>query len=82
MADNDENVDASSEISSDVAAETSQETSEAAATANTASTDEAVAEVAADEHKAGDACVCPDGRAGTLHLYEAGFVCIPNHDQA
>lgn len=32
--------------------------------------------------RAGDACTCPDGRAGTVHQYDAGLVCIPNHDQA
>jgi hypothetical protein len=33
--------------------------------------------------KAGDACVCPDGRPGTLWSDGAdGFVCLPNHDQS
>ena len=31
--------------------------------------------------RAGDACVCPDGRTGTVHKFDAGFVCIPNHEQ-
>lgn len=28
--------------------------------------------------KAGDACTCPDGRAGTVHRFDAGLICIPN----
>ena len=40
------------------------------------------AEVAADGPRAGDSCKCPDGRTGTLHQFDADFVCIPNHDQA
>jgi hypothetical protein len=31
--------------------------------------------------RAGDECICPDGRKGTVHSFDAGFVCIPNHDQ-
>ena len=31
--------------------------------------------------KAGDTCVCPDGRTGTVHSYDEGFICIPNADQ-
>src|SRR4051812_34866368 len=31
--------------------------------------------------RTGDACICPDGRKGTVHSFDAGFVCIPNHDQ-
>jgi hypothetical protein len=29
----------------------------------------------------GDACICPDGRKGTVHSFDAGLICIPNHDQ-
>jgi len=29
----------------------------------------------------GDECVCPDGRKGTVHSFDAGLICIPNHDQ-
>jgi hypothetical protein len=29
----------------------------------------------------GDECVCPDGRKGTVHRFDEGLVCIPNHDQ-
>jgi hypothetical protein len=32
--------------------------------------------------RAGDACTCPDGRKGTVHQYDAGLICIPNHDQS
>jgi len=31
--------------------------------------------------RAGDACICPDGRNGTVHQYDAGLICIPNQDQ-
>jgi hypothetical protein len=31
--------------------------------------------------RSGDACKCPDGRKGTVHSFDAGFVCIPNADQ-
>ena len=31
--------------------------------------------------KAGDSCVCPDGRTGTVHSYDEGLICIPNADQ-
>jgi hypothetical protein len=30
---------------------------------------------------AGDACVCPDGRKGTVHKFDQGLICIPNADQ-
>jgi len=29
----------------------------------------------------GDQCTCPDGRKGTVHKFDEGLVCIPNHDQ-
>jgi membrane protein involved in colicin uptake len=29
----------------------------------------------------GDECTCPDGRKGTVHKFDEGLVCIPNHDQ-
>jgi hypothetical protein len=32
--------------------------------------------------KAGDACVCPDGRKGTIHSYDAGLLCVPNENQS
>ena len=31
--------------------------------------------------RAGDECVCPDGRKGTVHSFDAGLICIPNHEQ-
>ena len=30
---------------------------------------------------AGGECICPDGRKGTVHKFDEGLVCIPNHDQ-
>jgi len=29
----------------------------------------------------GEQCICPDGRTGTVHKFDEGLVCIPNHDQ-
>jgi hypothetical protein len=29
----------------------------------------------------GDECTCPDGRKGTVHKFDEGLVCIPNHEQ-
>src|SRR4051812_44662099 len=31
--------------------------------------------------RAGDECTCPDGRKGTVHKFDTGLVCIPNHEQ-
>ena len=31
--------------------------------------------------RAGDECLAPDGRKGTVHSFDSGLVCIPNHDQ-
>ena len=31
--------------------------------------------------RAGDQCICPDGRKGTVHSFDAGLICIPNADQ-
>lgn len=39
---------------------------------------EAPAPEVAPEQKAGDACTCPDGRAGTLHDQDGTLVCLPN----
>jgi hypothetical protein len=33
---------------------------------------------AAEQPKAGDPCTCPDGRAGTLHSFDEGLICLPN----
>jgi hypothetical protein len=30
----------------------------------------------------GEQCECPDGRKGTVHKFDEGLVCIPNHDQS
>jgi hypothetical protein len=33
--------------------------------------------------RAGEPCICPDGRKGTVQKFEGvGMVCIPNHDQS
>jgi hypothetical protein len=32
--------------------------------------------------RAGDECICPDGRKGTVHKFDEGLVCIPNHEQS
>jgi hypothetical protein len=29
----------------------------------------------------GGECICPDGRKGTIHSFDAGLVCIPNDNQ-
>jgi hypothetical protein len=34
-----------------------------------------------EKGKAGEECICPDGRKGTIHSFDAGLVCIPNADQ-
>ena len=31
--------------------------------------------------RAGDSCVCPDGRVGTVHGFDMGLICIPNQTQ-
>jgi len=31
--------------------------------------------------RAGEECICPDGRKGTVHKFDEGLVCIPNADQ-
>jgi hypothetical protein len=34
-----------------------------------------------EKGQAGGECICPDGRKGTIHSFDAGLVCIPNADQ-
>jgi hypothetical protein len=34
-----------------------------------------------DKGQSGGECICPDGRKGTIHSFDAGLVCIPNEDQ-
>jgi hypothetical protein len=34
-----------------------------------------------EKGQAGGECICPDGRKGTIHTFDAGLVCIPNEDQ-
>jgi hypothetical protein len=97
MSDEQENVDAGSETSgetadtaqADVAAETSASDEGADAGGPAAQTEPAVPDANESrtgfaEHglRAGDQCICPDGRKGTVHSFDAGFVCIPNHDQS
>jgi hypothetical protein len=58
----------------------------AAQSADTADTPAAVTDASrtgfADKGlRAGDACVCPDGRTGTVHQYDAGLICMPNETQ-
>jgi hypothetical protein len=79
MSDEQENVDAGSENSG--------ETTEATQVSSTDTTTDAVQTDTnvdnageAAEPKAGDACTCPDGRAGTLQTgdQEGQLVCLPN----
>jgi hypothetical protein len=35
-----------------------------------------------DKGQPGGECICPDGRKGTIHSFDAGLVCIPNEDQS
>lgn len=75
-----QNVEAGSETSGDQTVETSQEET---STDTAAETTENSVETAQDaggavEQKAGDACTCPDGRAGTLHDQDGTLVCLPN----
>ena len=65
MSDEQEHVDAGSEVS--------RETSE---TVNTDTVGKDAGEGA--EPKAGDPCTCPDGRTGTLSDQEGQLVCLPN----
>ena len=81
-------VDAGSENSGETAA---VDTAQADTTAtDTSATDTAQAtDASADAGgapsettvKAGDTCTCPDGRTGTVHVYDEGLICIPNADQ-
>jgi hypothetical protein len=77
--DEQENVNAGSETSGETA-DTAQ--ADTADTSDTAQAD-AGAESAggAAEPKVGDTCTCPDGRAGTIHSYDEGLICIPNQTQ-
>jgi len=83
------NVEAGSETSGETAAvdtaqvDTTSTDTSATETAPADTDASADAGGAADETsvKVGDSCVCPDGRTGTVHSYDEGFVCIPNVDQ-
>jgi hypothetical protein len=95
MSDEKENVDAGSEPSSvktpaveeTPAVETPEVPAQAEAPADAGGVPEPTPEDAsrtgyADKGlRAGDACVCPDGRTGTVHQYDAGLICMPNQDQ-
>jgi hypothetical protein len=82
----DTNVEAGSETSGETAAvDTAQADT---ASTDTSATDTAQADTAASADagdvatpKVGDSCKCPDGRAGTVHSYDTGLICIPNADQ-
>jgi hypothetical protein len=84
-------VDAGSETSGEQAVDTTATAQADATTAtDTSATDTAQAtDASADAGgassettvKAGDSCVCPDGRTGTVHSYDEGLICIPNADQ-
>jgi hypothetical protein len=58
------------------AAEPTPETEAPAPNADASRTD-----FAAKGLHAGDECICPDGRKGTVHSFDAGLICIPNADQ-
>jgi len=91
MSDEQEKVDAGSETSSVEAP--AAETPEVPAQAETPADAEVAAEKTPEASdasrtgyaekglRAGDACICPDGRGGTVHQYDAGLICIPNQDQ-
>jgi hypothetical protein len=78
-------VDAGSENSGETAAvETAQADTTATDTSATETTDASADAGGASSEttvKAGDSCVCPDGRTGTVHSYDEGLICIPNADQ-
>jgi hypothetical protein len=57
-----------------------EETSSSETSGETAS-DESRTGYADKGLRAGDECVCPDGRKGTVHSFDAGLICIPNADQ-
>ncbi|HEX3721244.1 MAG TPA: hypothetical protein VHV31_00540 [Nitrolancea sp.] len=89
------NVDAGSENSGEPAASETVQTDtsdqDAGGSADVEQTQEAVVEetpstesrtgFAEPGQKAGDECICPDGRKGTVHSFDAGLICIPNADQ-
>jgi hypothetical protein len=78
-------VDAGSENSGETAAvDTAQADTTATDTSATETTDASADAGGASSEttvKAGDTCTCPDGRAGTVHSYDEGLICIPNADQ-
>jgi hypothetical protein len=74
--DEQENVDAGSDTSGEQAESAQAETTDTTAPETEKAVD---AGGAADaEPKAGDACTCPDGRAGTLHDQDGTLVCLAN----
>jgi hypothetical protein len=78
-------VDAGSENSGETAAvDTAQADTTTTDTSATATADASADAGGASSEttvKAGDSCVCPDGRTGTVHSYDEGLICIPNADQ-
>ena len=87
MSDEQENVDAGSEPSGDTTDTAQADTAETTAT-DTAQADQEAADAGAAaeqeqtqgaEPQVGDACTCPDGRAGTVvEDPEGALVCLPN----
>lgn len=81
-------VDAGSETSGEQAVDTTA-TAQADATTATDTSATETTDASADAGgassettvKAGDSCVCPDGRTGIVHSYDEGLICIPNADQ-
>ena len=72
----DTNVNAGSETSGE---STDTVQTEQADTTDTVQTETAAQDAgSAVEQKAGYACTCPDGRAGTLHDQDGTLVCLPN----
>lgn len=77
MSDEQENVGAGSETSGETAETMKVDSTNT--TTETVLTDTGVdAGSAVEQPKAGDACNCPDGRAGTLHDQDGTLVCLPN----
>jgi hypothetical protein len=75
---------------SETAETTATDAGAAAEETSTEAGSETSGDTAADESRtgyadkglrAGDQCICPDGRTGTVHSFDAGLICIPNADQ-
>jgi hypothetical protein len=74
--------DAEAQAKADADAAAAAAAAQNADTTDTTATDDASRTGFAEKGlRAGDACICPDGRAGTVHQYDAGLICMPNQDQ-